>query len=190
MLSSIVSVCCLDARSNCQGSGSACKRNLGLLDRSMAAAAPLAVPTTQASATEYFDVLNEIGAKTGIVKARNHVHRDGIHVHIQDEHSPAAFLHHRQPKCQASLAVQETGTGLCMFGCISKALGICSFRKELLAKSPGPTCGTFQPQGMVSTFTHIHLHHPATPGIQNILQLPLGISLSRQLSERHTRRLE
>ena len=28
---------------------------------------------------EYFDVLNEIGAKTGIVKLRSHVHRDGEH---------------------------------------------------------------------------------------------------------------
>ena len=44
----------------------------------MAAAASLAVPGVSTSATtEYFDVLNEIGAKTGIVKARNHVHRDG-----------------------------------------------------------------------------------------------------------------
>ena len=56
----------------------------------MAAAAPLAMPAAQASATEYFDVLNEIGAKTGIVKARNHVHRDGIRVHIR---SLAASLH-------------------------------------------------------------------------------------------------
>ncbi|KAL3140751.1 hypothetical protein ABBQ32_005304 [Trebouxia sp. C0010 RCD-2024] len=43
----------------------------------MTATVPLAVPATNTSATEYFDVLNEIGAKTGIVKARNHVHRDG-----------------------------------------------------------------------------------------------------------------
>ncbi|DBA71420.1 TPA: hypothetical protein ACH3X2_011221 [Trebouxia sp. C0005] len=43
----------------------------------MAATASLAVPADSTSATtEYFDVLNEIGAKTGIVKARNHVHRD------------------------------------------------------------------------------------------------------------------
>ena len=28
---------------------------------------------------EYFDVLNEIGATTGIVKLRSHVHRDGEH---------------------------------------------------------------------------------------------------------------
>ncbi len=41
--------------------------------------ASLAVPTVTSSApTEYFDVLNEIGAKTGIVKARSHVHRDGV----------------------------------------------------------------------------------------------------------------
>jgi len=44
----------------------------------MAATASLAVPAVSTSATtEYFDVLNEIGAKTGIVKARHHVHRDG-----------------------------------------------------------------------------------------------------------------
>ncbi|KAL0028681.1 hypothetical protein WJX79_010250 [Trebouxia sp. C0005] len=54
----------------------------------MAATASLAVPADSTSATtEYFDVLNEIGAKTGIVKARNHVHRDGdwhraVHVWI------------------------------------------------------------------------------------------------------------
>ena len=41
-------------------------------------AASLAVPTSGSAPTEYFDVLNDIGAKTGIVKARNHVHRDGI----------------------------------------------------------------------------------------------------------------
>lgn len=36
-------------------------------------------PASSAAATpiEYFDVLNEIGAKTGIVKLRSHVHRDG-----------------------------------------------------------------------------------------------------------------
>ena len=65
----------------------------------MAAAAPLAMPVTQASATEYFDVLNEIGAKTGIVKARKHVHRDGMHLYIQiyvHFHNPAASLHRRK----------------------------------------------------------------------------------------------
>ena len=65
----------------------------------MAAAAPLAMPSTQASVTEYFDVLNEIGAKTGIVKAREHVHRDGILVHTRNyvhPHNSAASLHRRQ----------------------------------------------------------------------------------------------
>ena len=58
-------------------------------------------------------------------------------------------------------AVQETGTGLCMSGCMSKALGICSFRKELLAKSLGPICGTYQPQGMVR-FAFVPSYHFAT----------------------------
>lgn len=52
-------------------------------------------------------------------------------------------------------AVQETGTGLCMSGCTSKALGNCSFRKGLLAKSLGPICGTYQLQGMVR-FAFVH----------------------------------
>ena len=58
----------------------------------MAAAAPLAMPATSTSATEYFDVLNEIGAKTGIVKARNHVHRDGIDAHRTHELCRASQL--------------------------------------------------------------------------------------------------
>lgn len=116
----------------------------------MAASAPLAMPAAKTSATEYFDVLNEIGAKTGIVKARNHVHRDGKQVHTH-WHSLRRFCSpdHRV-KCHFRLAVQETGTALCMFGCMSKAPGICSFSKELLAKSLGPICGTYQQQGMVS----------------------------------------
>ena len=45
--------------------------------------ASLAVPSVGTTKpTEYFDVLNEIGAKTGIVKARNHVHRDGMLLHM------------------------------------------------------------------------------------------------------------
>ena len=51
-----------------------------------------------------------------------------------------------------------------MFGCMFKALGMCSFRKGLLAKSLGPIFGTYQPQGMVSMFKYILLYHPAAPG--------------------------
>lgn len=172
------------------------QRSLGLLNGSMAAAAPLAMPATKTSATEYFDVLNEIGAKTGIVKARNHVHRDGKHVHTKPWHP----LRHccccpdDRVKCHFRFAVQETGTELCMFGCMSKAPGICSFSKELLAKSLGPICGTYQQQGTVSfAFPEqfpllyqfqLQVYNPIT-----MLQLPLGISLLRQLSERQMRNL-
>lgn len=58
----------------------------------MAATASLAVPADSTSATtEYFDVLNEIGAKTGIVKARNHVHRDGTNT-CDVIHMSVAFI--------------------------------------------------------------------------------------------------
>lgn len=115
----------------------------------MTAAVSLAVPATTTSATEYFDVLNEIGAKTGIVKARNHVHRDGNKMHT----SPGNLQHGtttRVSKMRFQAIAQETGTGLCMFGYTSKALGVCLFRSELHARILGPICGTYQQQGMVS----------------------------------------
>ncbi|DBA87562.1 TPA: hypothetical protein ACH3X1_004587 [Trebouxia sp. C0004] len=73
----------------------------------MAAVASLAVPAISTSATtEYFDVLNEIGAKTGIVKARNHVHRDGdwhraVHVWIYAQ-STHRLLIQKRAECKES----------------------------------------------------------------------------------------
>lgn len=73
----------------------------------MAAATSLAVPAVSTSATtEYFDVLNEIGAKTGIVKARNHVHRDGdwhraVHVWIYAQ-STHRLLIQKRAACKES----------------------------------------------------------------------------------------
>lgn len=73
----------------------------------MAAIASLAVPAISTSATtEYFDVLNEIGAKTGIVKARHHVHRDGdwhraVHVWIYAQ-STHRLLIQKRAECKES----------------------------------------------------------------------------------------
>lgn len=107
-------------------------------------AASLAMPTTTTTATEYFDVLNEIGAKTGIVKARNHVHRDGDYRWPIQPHVFILCL-----SCILPSAAQETGTELYTFGCMFKAQGICSFKKELPARSLGLIFGTFPQQGMV-----------------------------------------
>lgn len=81
-------------------------KRIGQQRRSMAAAASLAMPTTTTSATEYFDVLNEIGAKTGIVKARNHVHRDGdwhraVHVWLYVQ-STGMLLIQKRAACKES----------------------------------------------------------------------------------------
>lgn len=69
--------------------------------------ASLAVPSVSTTKpTEYFDVLNEIGAKTGIVKARNNVHRDGdwhraVHVWIFVQ-STANVLIQKRAACKES----------------------------------------------------------------------------------------
>lgn len=73
----------------------------------MVPSASLAVPaSTSSTPTEYFDVLNEIGAKTGIVKARNHVHRDGdwhraVHVWIYVQ-STESLLIQKRAACKES----------------------------------------------------------------------------------------
>lgn len=71
-------------------------------------AAPAISASVPAQAVEYFEVLNEVGAKTGLVKQRNQVHRDGdwhraVHVWIYSLSTNELLLQQRAA-CKESWA--------------------------------------------------------------------------------------